>query len=139
MTPIPYIFFKDSCAEALAHYASVLGAEPPQIMRFSDMPPDAREGMDAPADSVMHAALKVGDGFIYASDDPSGETPAMAGCNVHLSFPDFEAGKAAFEALAEGGEVRMPFEPVFWSPGFGALTDRFGIRWMIDVDAPAPG
>ena len=25
----------------------------------------------------------------------------------------------------------MPLVPMFWTPLFGTLTDRFGIRWMV--------
>lgn len=39
--------------------------------------------------------------------------------------------------LADGGEVTMPFGATFWSPGFGACTDRFGVPWMVDTE-PAP-
>ncbi|NLD70330.1 MAG: VOC family protein, partial [Limnobacter sp.] len=38
-----------------------------------------------------------------------------------------------FEALADGGEVRMPLGKTFWSPRFGMLTDRFGVDWMVMV------
>ena len=88
---------------------------------------------------VMHAALKVGDGWIFASDDPSGETPAMAGTSVALSFPTLDKARSVFDALAKGGEVRMAFEPTFWSPGFGTLTDRYGTRWMVMADGPEGG
>jgi PhnB protein len=39
--------------------------------------------------------------------------------------------------LADGGEITMPFSVTFWSPGFGACTDRFGVPWMVDTE-PAP-
>jgi PhnB protein len=31
----------------------------------------------------------------------------------------------------------MPFAETFFSPGFGALIDRFGVPWMINV-SPSP-
>ena len=108
----PYLFFHGNCEEALTAYARIFDSPPPTIMRGADAPDSAN--MPAGSDKlVMHADLKVGSGSIFASDDFSGDTPAMAGCN---------------------GEVRMPFAPTFWSPGFGALSDRFGTRWMIDVN-----
>ena len=138
MTPIPYLFFRTGCRDAMEFYARTFGAEPPEVMTFADMPEEAREGMPGvPDGAVMHASIKVGNGMIYASDDPTDGVAEMAGCNVHLSMPSMERAREVFGALAEGGEVRMPLEPTFWSPGFGALTDRWGIRWMIDVEAPA--
>lgn len=129
----PYLFFHGNCEEALTAYARIFDSPPPTIMRGADAPDSAN--MPAGSDKlVMHADLKVGSGSIFASDDFSGDTPAMAGCNVHVGFASFDKAKAAFEKLAKGGEVRMPFAPTFWSPGFGALSDRFGTRWMIDVN-----
>lgn len=134
-TPVPYLFFNGTCAEALTTYAEIFGADAPQIMTVGDSPmaaqmPPATHGM------VMHGRLVVGDGVIMASDDLEGETPAMAGLSLTMSFPTLEAGRAIFDKLAAGGTVRMPFEAQFFTPGMGTLTDRFGIRWMILVDTP---
>ena len=90
-------------------------------------------------DAVMHAALKIGDGWLYASDDPSGDADAMAGASIALSFPTVDEAQRVFGALADGGEIRMAFEPTFWSPGFGTLTDRYGTRWMIMADGAEGG
>ena len=40
-----------------------------------------------------------------------------------------------FKALAEGGSVTMPLGKTFWSPWFGMVTDRFGVGWMVGVNA----
>ena len=60
--------------------------------------------------------------------------------NIAVSYSASDEADAArvFEALAEGGEVQMPFEAVFWSKGFGACVDRFGIPWMVDAGDPEP-
>jgi PhnB protein len=29
----------------------------------------------------------------------------------------------------------MPLQQTFWAAGFGAVTDRFGIRWLINCEA----
>ena len=91
-----------------------------------------------PEDAVMHAAVKIGDGWIFASDDPSGQSSAMAGASVSVSLPTADEARRVFHRLAEGGEVRMPIEPTFWTPAFGTLSDRFGTRWMIMADNPPP-
>lgn len=66
---------------------------------------------------------------------PSGEAKSMEGCNIAVELPDADETRRVWDALAEGAEVRMPLEPQFWTPLFGTLTDRFGIRWMIMQDA----
>lgn len=128
MQPIPYLFFSNTAREAFTFYGQVFGAAP-EIMEIGDQMP----GVDPK--TVMHAALKVGDGWIYGSDDPSGtDFSAMAGCNIHVSFPTVDEATRVFNALSEGGEVRMPLEATFWAPAFGAFSDRFGIRWMVSAD-----
>ena len=132
----PYLFFPGTCREAFTAYAEILGIAAPIIVGFGEVP--APEG--AAPDAVMHAALDLGEGgWIYASDDVSTPPgPPMAGCNVHLSFDRHDDAEEAFARLSEGGAVRMPFAPAFWSPGFGACTDRWGTRWMISCeDGPA--
>jgi PhnB protein len=55
---------------------------------------------------------------------------------VTYSADDVDRARTIFDALAEGGEVQMPFGPAFWSPGFGGCVDRYGVSWMVDVVVP---
>lgn len=41
-----------------------------------------------------------------------------------------------FNALADGGQITMPYGKTFWSEGFGMLVDRFDTPWMINCDQP---
>lgn len=134
MQPIPYLFYTGICEEAFNHYAKVFGTTP-TFMRVKGSPMELEMPAEA-ANAIMHASLPIGEGQIFGSDD-IGPDPgaAMAGCNVLITGPDTATSRRYFEALSDGGEIRMPFEPQFWSPGFGAFTDRFGIRWMIDTES----
>ncbi len=136
MQPSPYVFFNGNCAEAIDAYADIFGGKIVMTMPASDMPPEYTVPEDR-KDWIMHAAVQIGDGVLMASDDVTGEAGAMAGCSVIISLPSRDAAKAAFDRLAEGGETEMPFEATFWSSGFGTLTDRFGIKWMIGTDDEA--
>ncbi len=132
MEVTPYLFFKGTCREAFETYARVFGSPAPELMTFANLPEaDKAQMPGVPEDAVMHAALKIGDSLVYGSDDMMGEFIPMAGCSMAATLPDVPATRAAFEALSEGGEVRMPLMPMFWTPLFGTLTDRFGIRWMV--------
>jgi PhnB protein len=132
MQPIPYLYFPYTAEEAITAYARIFGTGEPQIMRASDAPSDAGPGGGVMRpDAVMHAALKVGDGWLYASDYQDAQP--MAGSQIALSFDTTARSREVFDALAEGGTVEMPFEPTFWSPGFGAVVDRWGTRWAIDT------
>ncbi len=130
MIPTPYLFFNGTCAEALDAYADILGGTVEARMTMADAPPD----MGIPEDRkgwIMHSTLKVGDGQIYLSDDWGANSPPMDGTSVMMEFDTAAEARRVFDRLSEGGAVRMPFEPTFWSAGFGTLTDRFGIRWMV--------
>ena len=134
MTPTPYLFFNGTCRDAMAFYASIFGGSP-ELMDASGMPPE----FPVPEDRknwIMHASLPVGNGSIMASDNVMGESDPMAGCSVQLNYPTTAEARDVFDKLAEGGETTMPFEPTFWTAGFGMLVDRFGIRWMVNSDEP---
>ena len=30
----------------------------------------------------------------------------------------------------------MPLGKTFWAEAFGLLTDKFGVKWMVNCDAP---
>ncbi|MDU8943530.1 VOC family protein [Ovoidimarina sediminis] len=47
--------------------------------------------------------------------------------------------REVFDTLADGGQVRMAYKPTFRSPGFGTLTDRFGVHWMVSSTEPVEG
>jgi PhnB protein len=134
----PYLFFNGQARAAIETYAAVFGVPVPKPMTMKDAPP----GMSIPderKDWIMHCELKIGDAVLYMSDDLAANSPAMEGCSVMISLPTAAEGKAAFDKLAKGGTIRMPWEPTFWSAGFGTLTDCFGIRWMVGADEAPKG
>ena len=60
--------------------------------------------------------------------------------DVQVFGADEQQAKRAFDGLADGGEISMPFAGTFWSRGFGMCTDRFGVPWMVDtVGEPQQG
>ena len=42
-----------------------------------------------------------------------------------------------WQGLSAGAEIVEPLAASAWSPGFGMLTDRFDVTWVVDVE-PAP-
>lgn len=136
----PYLFFSGCCEEAIEFYCTALGAELQMLMRYKDNPDPPPPGAVPPGydEKVMHASLKLGDSVLMLSDGCS-ENAGFSGFSLSLSPAD--AGEAArlFAALAEGGSVRMPMGPTFWSPAFGMLVDRFGVGWMVNVEGSMEG
>jgi len=129
----PYLNFDGDCAEAFAFYAKVLEGEITLQQTFGESP--MAEQFPDIADKMMHISLRIGDHVIMGSDTGPSPYQKPAGISVTLGFEDFDRCQQVFEALAEGGDVTMPFAATFWSPGFGLVTDRFGIPWMVDCTA----
>lgn len=136
--PIPYLFFDGTCADAMRFYEKTFGATVKYTMFYKDLPAEATP-MDDPmrvtfGDRIMNTQLEIpGGAFIYASDShPGMEHHGVNGFSLALNFETAAEGEEMFNKLAEGGTVRMPFSPAFWSEKFGMLTDKFGIEWMIN-------
>ena len=54
---------------------------------------------------------------------------------LSIQTKDAAQAERAFTALSDGGQVLMPLTQTFWSPRFGMVTDRFGVTWMVNVNA----
>jgi PhnB protein len=131
----PYLFFDGRCEEALDFYRDVLGAEVTMLMRYRDAPEPPPPGMIAPGseNKVMHAALRIGESALMASDGRCAGRPSFDGFSLSLTVADEAEADRVFSALAEGGEVQMPLAKTFFSARFGMLKDRFGVGWMVNV------
>ena len=131
----PYLFFDGRCEEAIAFYRDALGAQELMKMRFKDAPPsNGYEVTPESADKIMHAALAIGSTHLLMSDgqDSQGKT-AHSGFSLSVSASDVASGQKYFNALAQGGQITMPFQKTFWTEGFGMLVDKFGVPWMVNV------
>lgn len=136
----PYLFFPGTCQQAMTFYAEVLGAPSPEILRHADMPEaDRAEMPGVPDDAVMNATITHGDLEILGSDGEPGDLDGMTGASLHLALDSVAEAHRVFDALAEGGEIGMPMGAMFWTPAFGTLRDRFGIRWMVSVEDGVTG
>jgi PhnB protein len=130
----PYLFFDGRCDEAIAFYREALGAEVMMLMRFKQAPDQSMVRPET-AEKVMHARLRIGDAIVLVSDGMCTGGQKFEGFSLTLSLSTAEEVDRRFHALAEGGQVRMPLDKTFFSPRFGMLTDKFGVGWIILVEA----
>jgi len=129
----PYLNFGGRFDEAMAFYGKVMGAKVTFVMRYKDAPPEHNISPEW-ADKVMHANIDFGDSQIMASDGQQGHKPNFDGFSLSVGAVSAEEGKRIFEALAEGGQVMLPYQKTFWAEGFGMLIDRFGLGWMVNCE-----
>jgi PhnB protein len=129
-----YLMFDGRCDEAIAFYREALGAEVAMLMRFKDSPDPAMTPPDS-ADKVMHAALRIGETTVLASDGRCQGRANFQGFALTLMAADEAEARRRFAALGDGGQIQMPLAKTFFSPCFGMLADRFGVSWMVYVAA----
>ncbi|PPF80561.1 bleomycin resistance protein [Subtercola sp. Z020] len=145
----PHLNFDGTAREALDFYAGVLGTQA-VIRTYSEF------GMPAglpDSDKVVWGQVTSGDGVrIMAYDVPSqqaagsasqpGSTRRENGLTVTdqayflaLSSASLAEVSALWDALAVDATVLEPLAASAWSAGFGMLTDRFGVTWVVDVQS----
>lgn len=130
-----HLNFRGDARTALEFYHSVFGGHL-MVVTYEN----ARNVQHpSEADQVMWGQVAADNGFrIMAYDVPSrlswepGEIPFFVSVR----------GKAAdeissyWEKLSQGAIIVNPLAPANWSPLYGMLRDRFGITWVLDVEAP---
>lgn len=135
MSLSPYIFFKNQCREAITFYETLFGGRIITMMTFAEAPPDAGATGVGP-DQIMHTALKLGDDVLMASDSGAGDFRPMQGSSLAFTAESVAEAERIWRGLSEDAEVIMEMAETFWAERFGMLTDRFGIRWMIQFPKP---
>src|SRR5512137_726702 len=130
----PYIAFKNNTRQAMEFYQSVFGGEL-QMNTFKEF-----NASMSPADDnlIMHAQLKAGNGFTLMASDTTDRMEYKPGTNISMSISGEDADelKSYFKKLSAGGMVSMPLEKQVWGDVFGMVTDKFGVGWMVNINAP---
>ena len=129
----PYIAFKGNCRQAIEFYKAALGAE----VLFTQTVGESPMSNMGPAANIMHCTIKVGDSTIMMCDDPRPEAAAGGGnISLAIGLNDPERARQLFGNLAEGGSVIMALDKTYWAEAFGVVADQFGVKWMVNCDAP---
>lgn len=129
----PYLNFNGNTEEAFEFYQSVFGGEL-QIIRYKDL--DNNMGLTGDdLNQIGNATLPlVGDTLLYGGDVPEAfGQPVEAGnkFQINLDTESVEEAERLFNALSEGGEVKMALEETEWAERFGMCADQFGVQWMV--------
>lgn len=126
-----YLFFTDSCEQALDFYAQCGLGKIVQVLRYG------ADGMPATNDAmrgkIMHAKFEGPGVLFYASDNDDAEP--MRGSAHILMLQDRDQTKQLFTRLAAGGTVTTPLGMQPWGDYYGKLTDQFGVQWMLNCTA----
>lgn len=147
LTTTTHLNFRGVARQALDFYRSVFGGEV-TVATYGDF------GMPAGipgADKVVFGQLVAADGIrLMAYDIPGqddADTAATAGSTRRENgttitdrtfFQSLQGGSLDeitqyWDRLADGATIVEPLAASAWSAGFGMLTDRFGVTWVLDV------
>lgn len=141
MRIVTSLSFRGQCREAFEFYGDVLGGRITAAMTYGEAPPDMPVDREKYGSWLMHCWLEIGDQALMGADMDTAWAPNVDkprnGFDVTLHTSDVAEARRWYERLSEGGRAVMPFGETFWSPGFGALVDRFGVPWMINVTPAA--
>jgi PhnB protein len=127
----PYLLFDGNCAEAMTFYQACLGGAL-TITTVGDSPMKGQYPTEQ-QNKVINARLTSGAIDISASDWLHPTRAPQQGNTVclYISEAAYTELKEIFEKLSEGADRTlldtlrdMPFG------SYGALTDKFGVRWM---------
>ena len=140
-----YLNFQGTTEAAFRFYQSVFGGEFLTLMRYGDLP--AEDGVDiseVDKQKIMHISLPINEFTILMASDVNEQfcaqtnRPFSIGNNHYISInlDSSEQDKAhhLFDVLSQGGTIEMPLEKTFWGALYGALTDQFGTRWMVNCE-----
>ena len=136
MTTInPYLNFAGNTEEAFNFYKSVFGGEFAMIQRFRDTPDGSKMSPEL-QNKIMHVSLPIGKNNILMATDACEEMgfQVTQGNNFYICIgPDSkEEADKLFNGLSDGGKINTPLQEMFWGAYYGDLTDKFGIKWMVN-------
>ena len=129
----PYLLLDGNCKQAMEFYQSCFGGELKQ-MQVKDSP--AKDWMPAHQhERIIHARLKSGNIDLSASDWLRPNRERIRGNTVclYLNTGTSEELRALFDRLSEGADVTDPLKEMFFGM-YGALNDKFGVRWMFQCN-----
>lgn len=130
---IPYLVMNGNAKEAIEFYQKALDAQVLFSQSFGEMPENPAFPLpEAAKNLVSHATIKVGETELMFSDTFPGQ-PHQIGTQVTICITtnDVEKARTFFNALQDGGQVQMPFQETFFSPGYGTVVDKFGVTFQI--------
>jgi len=129
-----YLFFHKCAPEAMEFYRGVFGGTL-TVVRRGDVDKSAS---DEEKDLVINATLETGEFTLRASDRDDATHTTQSRVALSLVGTDEPRLRKIYDELSAGGTQDSPLQKEFWGDTFGALTDKFGISWQVNIGNAAP-
>lgn len=126
-----YLTFNGNCREAMQFYTDCLGGE--LYLQTIGESPLSEKMPNQMKEAILHSALTSGSLLLMGTDCVP-EPGLIKGNSVSLALNcnSEEEIRRFYEKLSQGGQATHPLENTFWNALFGALTDRYGINWVLN-------
>lgn len=143
-TTVTHLNFRGDARAALEFYATAFGGE-------SFARTYAEFGMPAglpDSDKVVFGQVVAPNGFTVMAYDVPGDTVGTSAGSTYrengttitdqpfflaLNPETLDEATGYWNALNDGAAVIEPLAASAWSAGFGMLTDKFGVTWVLSV------
>ena len=151
ITATTHLNFRGDARQALEFYQSVFGGHL-TVVAYGDfgMPKELPD-----ADKVVFGQVTAENGFSVAAYDAPSQSPSapaqtattrengltLTGERFFVAVGGDTADEVSdlWNKLSDGAEIVEKLGPSPFSPGFGMLTDRFGVTWILQVNAAHAG
>ncbi|GAB2529843.1 VOC family protein [Paramicrobacterium agarici] len=130
----PHLNFRGQARAALEFYQTVFGGSLATITYADAHNVTASDE----ADQIMWGQVESDAGVRIMAYDVPGHAayePGIIPLFVSVRGTDADEITAYWNKLADGATVLAPLAPAQWAPLYGMLTDRFGVTWVLDVQA----
>lgn len=137
LTATTHLNFRGDARQALDLYQRAFGG----ALTIVTNQQGGRPGPADEAGQVLFGQVQTADGFHVMAYDVPAVLPWRQGENamyVVVQATSAEAVHAAWAALADGGAIAEALAPSPWAPLSGKLKDRFGVTWVLSVQAATP-
>jgi len=125
----PYICFGGKTREAMTFYKNIFGGE----LELNEVggSPMAEMWPSGDKTAIFHSSLHGNGVTIMGTDMTRG--PVVVGNAISMAIGCKKSEiESLFNQLADGGKIDDPLKEQFWGAIFGAVTDKFGISWMLN-------
>lgn len=147
ITTTTHLNFRGTARQALEFYRSVFGGDVTTATYGQFGMPEGVPGFD----KIVFGQLETAEGIrLMAYDIPglddvnteatAGSTRRENGATItdrtffqSLRADSLDEIRGYWDGLSDGATIIEPFAASAWSAGFGMLTDRFGVTWVLDV------
>ena len=143
ITTTTHLNFRHTARAALEFYRSVFGGEV-ILLTYKDAHNVQSEGGMATADEadeIMWGQVMSNNGFhVMGYDVPSAMSYDQGDKPVFVSVRGDSADEITsyWDGLNDGATVMADLGPASWgSPLYGMIKDKFGVTWVLDVQADA--